>query len=156
MDDISRQRDNITIAFPERDDFFRDIFNADQSGLLIIDPDTHIILDANAAAITMIGTTKQNLVGSVCHKFICPAEKGYCPITDLHQTVDRSDCVLLQSGGGKVPIIKSVGFSSIARHRYLLENFIDNTEHKKSRPGPGKMNGRSMRSLTRPSSLSGS
>ena len=132
MEDNSRQRDDINIAFPQRDDFFRDIFNAVQSGLLIIDPDTHIILDANAAAIMMIGDTKQNVVGSVCHKFICPAEKGHCPITDLHQTVDRSERVLLQSGGRKVPIIKSVGFISIAGHRYLLENFIDNTEHKKT------------------------
>jgi PAS domain S-box-containing protein len=128
----TRHRDDINVAFNARDDFFRDIFDSVQTGLLIIDPDTHSILDANAAALAMIGDDKKQVIGSICHKYICPAEKGHCPITDLHQTVDRSDRILLRAGGAPVPVIKSVGYISIAGRRCLMENFIDNTEHKKT------------------------
>jgi len=127
-----RQSDGINVAFNAPDDFFRDIFNAVQTGLLIIDPETHRILDANPAAVEMIGTGKKNIVGSVCHKYICPADKGQCPITDLHQSVDRSERTLLQEGGRQIPIVKSVGFITIAGRHCLLESFTDNTEHKKT------------------------
>ena len=128
----SRHRDDINVSFAARDDFFRDIFDAVETGLIIIDPDTHSILDANAAALAMIGDDKRQVVGSVCHKYICPADKGHCPITDLHQTVDRSERTLIRAGRTPVPIIKSVGYISIAGRRCLLENFFDNTEHKKA------------------------
>jgi PAS domain S-box-containing protein len=127
-----RQSDDINVAFNVRDDFSRDIFDAVQTGLLIIDPDTHCIVDANAAALAMIGDDKKKVVGSVCHTYICPAERGHCPITDLHQTVDRSERVLLRADGVPVPIIKSVGFISFAGRRCLMENFFDNTEKKKT------------------------
>jgi PAS domain S-box-containing protein len=127
-----RQRDEINVAFNARDDFFRDIFDAVQTGLLLIDPDTHVILDANTSAVAMIGDDKKKVVGSVCHKYICPSGKGRCPITDLHQVVDRSEDILLRAGGGHIPIVKSVGYISVAGRRCLMENFIDNTEHKKT------------------------
>jgi PAS domain S-box-containing protein len=132
MERQDRHRDDINVAFNGRDDFFRDIFNSVLTGLLIIDPETHIILDINPAAEALIGDTRRNVVGSICHKFICPAEQGHCPITDLHQTVDRSERVLLTRDGRKVPVIKSVGFISIAGGRFLLENIIDNSEYKRT------------------------
>ena len=112
------------------EDFFKNIFDAVHTGLLIIDPATHAILDANAAALTLIGKEKEGVVGSVCHRFICPAEAGRCPITDMNQAVDRSDRILINAEGKKIPIIKSVGFVTIRGRKYLLENFIDNTERQ--------------------------
>ena len=112
--------------------FFQTIFDNVQTGLVIIDPETHRIVDANSAALQMIGCDKKSITGAVCHQFICPAERGKCPITDLDQKIDRSDRILLQANGNRLPIIKSTGFISLDGRQYLLENFFDNSERIRS------------------------
>ena len=64
--------------------------NSVHAGIIIIDPETHTIVDANPVAAQMVGVPKEELVGKVCHKYVCPAEEGQCPITDLKQTVDNA------------------------------------------------------------------
>ncbi|MFA4878409.1 MAG: PAS domain-containing protein, partial [Methanoregula sp.] len=117
---------------PDPNSFFQSIFDQVQTGLVIIDPESHRIIDANHAAVQMIGTDKKDIIGEVCHKFICPADKGRCPITDLKQTIDRSDRILLQANGNRLPIIKSAGFITLNGRQYLLENFFDNSERVRS------------------------
>jgi len=43
-----------------------------QAGIVCIDAETHTIVDANPAAIEMIGAAKEQIIGHVCHKYICP------------------------------------------------------------------------------------
>jgi len=57
---------------------------------VVIDPLTHTITDINQAAAAMIGALREDIVGSVCHRYICPAEMGACPVTDLCKSVDNS------------------------------------------------------------------
>jgi diguanylate cyclase (GGDEF)-like protein/PAS domain S-box-containing protein len=74
------------------------IWESVQTGIVIIDPENHVIVDVNPAAACMIGKSKEHIIGSVCHKHICPAEVGRCPITDLGETVNHSERVLLAAG----------------------------------------------------------
>ncbi len=120
------------VSFNSRDIFFNDIFNAVQTGLLLIDPETHTILDLNQTASDLIGEERENIIGSVCHRFICPAERGACPITDLRQTINRSERVLLKRDGTRLPIIKSVGYIEIGGRRCLLEHVIDNSGYEQA------------------------
>jgi PAS domain S-box-containing protein len=106
------------------------IFDAIQIGILVINADTHEIVDANPSAIESIGTTKDKIVGNICHKFICPAEKGKCPITDLGLTVDKSERVLLNASGQKIPIIKTVKTMIASGQKLLVESFMDITARK--------------------------
>jgi hypothetical protein len=46
-------------------------------------------------ACEMIGTTRDKIIGAVCHKFICPADVGACPITDRGGVVDHAERILL-------------------------------------------------------------
>ncbi len=103
------------------------------SGIVIINPETHEIIEVNPAAAQMIGAPPEQIIGHICHRFICPAEKGKCPITDLGQKVDNSERVLLKADGkGQVPILKTVTTVLIRGRKCLLENFIDITERKKT------------------------
>jgi hypothetical protein len=79
----------------------------------------------------MIGAPREKIIGSICHKYICPAEKGKCPITDLGQKVDNSERVLLKANGGSIPILKTVVPVTLKGIRYLLETIVDITEYKK-------------------------
>jgi PAS domain S-box-containing protein len=100
------------------------------TGILVIDPSTHVIRQANATATKIIGATRDKIIGATCHKFVCPAEVGHCPITDLNQTVDNSEHKLLTANGEAIPIIKSVVSADIGGHRQLVESFIDITDRK--------------------------
>ena len=78
-------------------------------GIIIIDAATHIILDANPKALAMIGAgTEDEVIGSVCHQFICPCELGQCPITDLGQEIDALERVLVTNQGEHIPVLKTV------------------------------------------------
>jgi PAS domain S-box-containing protein len=116
----------------ENEHYLRSIFNFVQTGLVLLDPETHMITDVNPMAVELIGIERDKIIGSICHQFICPAQKGKCPITDLHQTVDRSERVMLTAKGVRTPIIKSVIPITIRGRSYLLESIFDITELKRA------------------------
>ena len=116
----------------ENKEYLNQIFLSVQGGIVIIDARTHEIVDLNPAAERMMGANRDQILHKVCHKFICPAEIGRCPITDLHQTVDNSERVLLTADGKKVDIIKYVVPFNFHGRDCLLETLLDNTERKKA------------------------
>jgi len=103
----------------------RAILNAVQAGIVIVDPETHVIVKVNPRAAELIGEPVEQLVGSICHKHICPVEQGRCPVTDLGQVVDSSERVLLTADGAKLPIIETVVPIILGGHKHLLESFVD-------------------------------
>ncbi len=115
----------------EREEWFRAIHDHQQNGIIIINPTDHTIINANAAALEMVGIRKEDLVGHVCHQFVCPAEKGKCPVTDLDQTVNKADKVLVKGDKTKLPILKAVNKVKIAGKEYLIESFVDISERKR-------------------------
>lgn len=109
------------------------IFSSVQAGIMIIDAASHKIVDINPAGASLIGLPKEQIIGLVCHRFICPAEKGQCPITDLHNPVDNSERILINHAGKKIPIIKYVTWVHLEGRDCLLETFIDNSERKRAK-----------------------
>ena len=107
------------------------ILDSIQAGIVCINAETHTIVDANPAAIEMIGAPKEQIIGHVCHKYICPAEKGKCPITDFGEEVDKSERTLLTANDKEIPILKTVTPILLNGQAHLLDIFIDITEKKK-------------------------
>lgn len=102
------------------------------SGVILVDPQTHTIVDVNPIAEKIFGQPKEKMIGHFCHKFICPAEIGKCPITDLGSKVDSSERVLINKDGKKVPILKSVVQITFSEKNYLVESFVDLTTIKET------------------------
>lgn len=102
-----------------------------KTGIFLIDEKTHEIVEANNAALTLTGFSKEEVIGHICHKFICPSEIGRCPVSDLGQTIDDSECTLLNRYGKEIMIAKSVVPVSLDGQKYLFENFTDITKYKK-------------------------
>lgn len=101
-------------------------------GVVIIDSHTHIIEHVNPHAAKLYGAIPGQIIGKVCHSFLCPAEIGKCPITDLGLEVDNSERTLFTSSGVCIPIIKSVKRIKIGGQEKLIETFIDIKERKKA------------------------
>jgi len=129
-EDITRNK-QAEEALRESEKRLKSILDSIKTGIVIIDRETRIIVDANPSAIEMIGESKEKIIGSVCHQYICPAEFGKCPIIDLGQKIDNSERLLLKGNGGESPILKTASPIMINEKEHLLESFIDITERKR-------------------------
>ncbi|MCK4270873.1 MAG: PAS domain S-box protein [Methanogenium sp.] len=112
--------------------WFKTIWDNIQAGIIVIDADTHIIVSVNHAAAEILGYTEEQIKGNICHKFICPAEVGKCPISDLGQNIDSSERIVINSRGEEVPVLKSVARIVVEDHEYFVENFVDIRELKEA------------------------
>jgi two-component system, LuxR family, sensor kinase FixL len=124
----------------ESESHLRIILDNIQTGIFIINPETRTIVYANPIAERLTGIPREQLVGSICHNYICPAELGHCPIADLGQKVDNSERILLTAGGEKRQIIKTVVTIMLDGKPHLLESFVDITEQKKAEQAMEKLN----------------
>ncbi|MBD3266879.1 response regulator, partial [bacterium] len=107
------------------------IISSIQSCLLVIDEETHEILEANAAACSLIGLPREHIVGHECHHFICPAEKGSCPISDKGLMLDNSEREVINANGEKIPVLKTVTKILLEGKTCLLESFVDISTQKR-------------------------
>jgi PAS domain S-box-containing protein len=129
--DITERR-QAEAALRESEGRVRTILDSVHTGIVVIDPVDQRIVDANPEAVNLIGAPREQIVGTTCHRFICPAEQGKCPIIDLKRTVDCCERILLTASGEGRPVIKSVARITLGGRPHLLESFIDITERKKA------------------------
>ena len=106
-------------------DWTETILQSIQSGVLIIDIESHKIIDLNRAAEEMTGTTRSEIVGSVCHTFVCPNAEGNCPISDKKLQVHNAEAVLVRKDGSRIPILKTVNPITFKGRDCLIESFVD-------------------------------
>ncbi len=108
------------------------IFNSVQTGIIIIEAETHKVLSINPYAASCVGAPESEITGKNCQEVLCSQKDGKCPITDLGREIDRTECSLVTSEGSKIPIIKTVLPVDLEDKRYLLESFVDISEQKRS------------------------
>jgi PAS domain S-box-containing protein len=119
-------------AVRESRERFKNIFDTVQAGILIIDQESHVISDANLAAVKMIGTPRDELIGHVCHQYICPVEEGYCPVTDESSYENTSEQQIITSDGKRLPVMKTVLPIMLDGRQHLLESFLDMSKLKEA------------------------
>ncbi len=129
---LERQVQARTTALRESEAMLKTILDSVQVGVTVIDRESHQIIDVNPKALAMIGAQSHDIIGSNCHRFICPTEHGKCPVTDLGQRVDNSQRTLLTLGGSQVPILKTVVSVTLNGRKCLLESFVDLTEQARA------------------------
>lgn len=129
---LHRERQRDAEALEESERRLQTILDSVQAGILLVDASTHRIAEANPTALRMIGRPHDEVVGRVCHKFVCPAEEGSCPVSDLGKTVDNSERCMITPGGEKIPILKTVAPVTVGGRDYLLESFVDIRRQKET------------------------
>ena len=115
----------------EKEQRLNDILFNVQTGIVIIDAQSHKIADVNPMAAQMIGLRKEQIIGNICHKFICPAEYGKCPITDLKETISQGEKILVNFEGTEIPILKTATTTIIGGKTHIIESFVDISQMKK-------------------------
>ena len=114
----------------DHDTLFKAIFERIQTGIIIVDPDTHTIVEANPIAEEILGSSKKELINRMCHGFICPAKEGTCPVTDQNTVITNEERVFINQNGEKVAVLKTVAKANINGKEYLVESFVDISDRK--------------------------
>ncbi|MDD8012552.1 MAG: PAS domain S-box protein [Acidobacteriota bacterium] len=118
-------------ALSESEEWNKRILGTVLSGVMVIDADTRRIVEVNETGLKLIGLAKEQIVGSTCHRFVCPAQMHNCPVLDLGKDVDLSEKILLAADGKPKSIIKTVVPIMRSGHKYLIESFVDISERKR-------------------------
>lgn len=129
-DITERKRAEEAMRQSERD--LKNIMNSIRAGIIVIDPSDHVIVDANAYALTMIGAEKDVVVGKSCRALVCPSPDDACPITDLHAPADNAERLLVTASGESIPILKSAVPVLYRGRQHLIESFIDISQLKQA------------------------
>ena len=129
--DIS-ERKRAEEALRESEEQLKNVFDSVRTGIVVIDSNDQHILEINQTASEMIGLPKDEIIGKVCHRFVCPAEEGKCPIKHLGQNVDNSERVLIAGDGRAIPVLKTVVPINLRGRKCFLESFVDITERRQA------------------------
>ncbi|MGB8309449.1 MAG: PAS domain S-box protein [Methanoregula sp.] len=117
-------------ALKESEQRMSAIFNSARVGIILIDAVSHKILQVNSEALNLIGASEKDVIGVVCHTFICPAEQGTCPAADFGQSGTSSEGTLTRKDGSVLPIIKTVVPVEIGDKKVFIESFVDISKRK--------------------------
>ena len=117
-------------ALTESQKYLQTLLWSVQAGIIVIDAETHIIIDVNPAALNILKMERDNLVNHSCHTNICPSETGKCPVTDQGLCLDNAERTMSSGDGRTISIIKYVVPITLNGRNCLLETFIDNTARK--------------------------
>ncbi|MEZ4550891.1 MAG: PAS domain S-box protein, partial [Desulfobacterales bacterium] len=101
-----------------------------EAGIILIDRESKAIVDTNTFAEKLLRDHKENIIGKLCHSYICPPKSGKCPIIDLDQNVNQMATDLFATDGTKIPILKTARPIVLEGRSYLLETFVDITKIK--------------------------
>jgi len=129
--ELERSRQNLStqcVMTQEQESYLQQLLDSIQAGVILVDPDTRLIREVNAFAAASAGRTREEIVGRLCHGFVCPSEQGDCPVLDHGlpggQTMDK----LPRADGTSMPVLKSVSRIERAGQPLLLETFINVTD----------------------------
>jgi PAS domain S-box-containing protein len=122
----------------QEDETFRDkqrlrlILDSIGVAVMIVDTETHVIMDLNPAAEKLIGAARDEIVLQECWDFVCPGKRDCCPINDLKRILENEEIDLIKADGSRIPILKTVVPITISGRSSLLETFTDVSDLKRA------------------------
>lgn len=113
-------------ALKESKERFKTIFDSVQAGIMIIDVEKHLIVDANPAALAIIGASKSELISRPCYQFLCSDYKNSgCPAKNFKISESNIESFIFTAAGDKIPVLKTLTSIRLDHRLHILESFID-------------------------------
>ena len=102
--------------------------------MVIIDPKTRTIENLNDAAMMILGSTKDDIIGKKCYQYLCPGlDGGPCPACDKINDVKYLERSLERADGKRLLILKTAKKMNIRGQERMIECFLDMTEYERAR-----------------------
>jgi len=105
-----------------------------QAGIVLIDANTKLIVDANPAACVLLGILKESLIGSHCYDWFC-SDNAKCPISVTKEGVplidiDNEETQIKRPDGSYVYLLRTAVSFLIENRRHILLTLTDITRQK--------------------------
>ncbi len=97
------------------------ILDSVQTGIIIVENKTELIIEANGLAVNLIGTDKSKIIGTKPDSFFLFSDLK----VGKNSVINNQEGLLKKFNGKLVPIIKSVAFITIDNQEYRIESFLD-------------------------------
>lgn len=129
---LIEEHKQMEISLKESEFYMREILDSQEVGVIIIDSETSEISFINQKGANLYGAPKEDIIGKVCHEFICPTPCGDCKLHNNNEGMKSTEKILLNVKGEKIPILKSVVHSTFNNRKCLVESFVDITVRKQA------------------------
>ncbi|MDD2709578.1 MAG: PAS domain S-box protein [Verrucomicrobiae bacterium] len=106
------------------------ILDAIDAGVVILDEKDQRIIDANPAAVRIMGGDRNQIIGAHHNQFVFHRENGRLPPIEPDHLPPPSEQVILTPEGQPMSILERLRPIILDGHHYILETFIDITERK--------------------------
>ena len=130
--DLIEEHKEMEFSLKESEFYLREILDSQEVGITIIDSETHQISFINQKGASLYGDSKDNIIGKVCHEFICPTKCGDCILHLSEGGHSATEKVLLTAKGERIPILKSVVKTTFNHRKCYVESFVDITVLKQA------------------------
>ena len=119
LDDFQRSQDRLQA-----------VWNSILTGVALIDPKTHTVLDVNPIAEKILGKSREQLIGQICREHICCNPPGHCSVADQGEMRHCSEQMIRRADGKVISVLKSITKTTLHDQEYLIDSFIDITDRK--------------------------
>jgi PAS domain S-box-containing protein len=103
----------------------RQLLDSIQAGVVLVDAGTRQVVEINRFAAEATGRSRDDLLGRVCHKLLCPSGVTNCPMATRSQLAAPLQCDLIRTDGSRLPILKYASRMTRDDRDHILETFID-------------------------------
>lgn len=107
------------------------IINSTPAGILIIDPEDFVIINANQSSAEILGFPIGEIIGKRCCEFFCLDGQHICPVISNQQWINKAEKKLINASRQELTVIKTVRSLMLQNKMVIIESFIDITELKK-------------------------
>jgi len=114
------------------EDLAKTLFKYVQTGIVVIDATTHIIVDVNPVACIILGASIDEIRGSKCSDWLCPPTEK-CPLTDLFnpmEIIENKESLITRRDGSIRHVLRNVVCFSWQNRPHIIESLADITFQK--------------------------
>ncbi len=120
-------------ALEENEYYLKALMGSLPSGLIVVDADNQIIIDANPTACSLFQTSKEQLIGNICSGLIGPVAEvdEWPPVVTRDRPIINMEAELIPPQSPRMPIVMSVQAITLRGSLVYINSFVDITESKK-------------------------
>ncbi|MFC1834974.1 response regulator [Thermodesulfobacteriota bacterium] len=128
-EDITELKQTVA-ALKESEDRLKIILDRIQAGIVLVDSQTHLIVDANPVAVSLIAAEKEEVIGSRLNTYFRDLELDLGPGAHLGRRIEKAETRLFRDDGLKLPVLYTVVPTMLNGKPHLVGSFIDLTDRK--------------------------
>ena len=127
------ERDDAKRMRQENEERLQAILDTVPAGILVVDPESHRVVDANPTALELIGSTADAIRDADCKALLCSRldRPNDCSDPDTQTGADQED-TLTRPDGSVIPVIKRARPVRIRGKTHVLHSFHDISERKRA------------------------